>query len=535
MRLRPPERTIAAAALCGVAAAVVGLAVGQLVALLSGADSAPVVAVGDAVVDHVPLWLKESAISLFGTSDKTVLIAGVVLALLALAALAGVLERRRPPWGAWLVLALGAVAALAALTRPDAGMLAIVPAVVAALAGVWVLRLLLRRTAVPRPASDPVAGPVGSTPNQSTPNQSTPSRRNLLALPLLAALGGLAVWGGARLLGTRTQGGTSSRAEVKLPPAASPEPPLPADVEVGVNGVAPFRVPNPDFYRIDTALVVPQVDAGTWRLRIHGMVDREVSLDYAQILASPLVERDVTLMCVSNEVGGDLIGNARWLGLPIAPLLAQAGPQTHADMILSTSADGFTCSTPLEVLTDGRDALLAVGMNGEPLPVEHGFPVRMVVPGLYGFVSATKWVVDLEVTRFDRAQAYWTSRGWAAKAPVKTGSRIDVPRAGGRVKAGRAAVAGVAWAQHRGVEAVQVRIDGGAWQPCELAQVPRVDGTPTKDTWRQWVYRWDATPGSHQIQVRASDGTGAVQTGQQAPPPPDGATGWHTIHVDVGS
>jgi DMSO/TMAO reductase YedYZ molybdopterin-dependent catalytic subunit len=331
-----------------------------------------------------------------------------------------------------------------------------------------------------------------------------------------------------RALSGRFAGGTSSRATVTLPPVADPGPALPPSVEVGVEGVVPFRVPNAEFYRIDTALVVPQVDAAGWTLRIHGMVEHEVTLTYDELLGSPLVERDVTLMCVSNEVGGDLVGNARWLGLPLKPFLDKAGPAADADMVLSTSADGWTCSTPLDVLRDGRDALLAVGMNGEPLPVEHGFPVRMVVPGLYGFVSATKWVVELEVTRFDRAEAYWTPRGWSERAPVKTESRIDVPRPGADLKAGRVAVAGVAWAQHRGIDAVEVRVDDGPWQPARLADVPSVD------TWRQWVLDWDAPAGEHTLSVRATDGTGAVQTGEEAPPAPDGATGWHTIPVVVG-
>jgi DMSO/TMAO reductase YedYZ molybdopterin-dependent catalytic subunit len=328
-------------------------------------------------------------------------------------------------------------------------------------------------------------------------------------------------------LGESTRGVDTSRAAVQLPAPVDPAPALPAGVEVGVAGVAPFRVPADDFYRIDTALVVPRVRAEDWRLRIHGMVDREVSLDFAALLASPLVERDVTLVCVSNEVGGDLIGNARWLGLPLGPLLRQAGPHKDADMVLSTSTDGFTCSTPLAALTDGRDALLAVGMNGEPLPVEHGFPVRMVVPGLYGYVSATKWVTDLEVTRFDRAQAYWTPRGWSARGPVKTESRIDVPRQGEGVRAGQVAVAGVAWAQHVGIDRVEVRVDGGAWQPARLATEASID------TWRQWVFAWDAVPGRHTLQVRATDRRGAPQTGDEAPPAPDGATGWHTVTVDV--
>ena len=264
-----------------------------------------------------------------------------------------------------------------------------------------------------------------------------------------------------------------------------------------------------------------------WKLRIHGMVDREITVDYASLSAGALVERDVTLCCVSNEVGGDLIGNARWLGLPIGPLLQQAGPHPDADMVLSTSVDGWTAGTPLPVLTDGRDALLAIAMNGEPLPIEHGFPVRMVVPGLYGYVSATKWVVDLEVTRFDKAQGYWTPRGWSALGPVKTESRIDVPQDSATVKAGRVAVAGIAWAQHRGIKAVEVQVDGGAWQAATLG------AEATVDTWRQWVFAWDATPGKHTLRVRSTDGPGTPQTSQVAPPAPDGASGWHTIGVTV--
>jgi DMSO/TMAO reductase YedYZ molybdopterin-dependent catalytic subunit len=325
----------------------------------------------------------------------------------------------------------------------------------------------------------------------------------------------------------RPGGIEASRAAIRLPAPASPVVTPSAGVEVGVPGVVPFRVSNADFYRIDTALVSPRVDSGSWRLRVHGLVDREVTVDYAGLLASRLVERDVTLACVSNEIGGDLIGNARWLGLPIAELLRRAGPRPEADMVLSASADGWTASTPLAVLLDGRDALLAVGMNGEPLPIEHGFPVRMVVPGLYGYVSATKWVVDLEVTRFDRATAYWTTRGWSDRGPVKTQSRIDVPQDGAQVRTGRVALAGVAWAQHRGITRVEVRVDDGPWLAARLAAVP------SADTWRQWVLPWDAVPGRHRVQVRATDGTGAVQTERQTPPEPDGATGLHTITVHV--
>ncbi|VXB63667.1 putative Sulfite oxidase [Microbacterium sp. 8M] len=319
------------------------------------------------------------------------------------------------------------------------------------------------------------------------------------------------------------------RSALRLPKPAVPAAPIPAGAALKVDGLSPLITPNADFYRIDTALVVPQVDPTRWRLRIHGLVAHEVTLTWDELLALPLVEAPATLSCVSNEVGGDLIGNAMWLGYPIRELLAKARPAADADMVLSTSADGFTAGTPLDALTDDRNALLAIGMNGEPLPVEHGFPVRMVVPGLYGYVSATKWVTDLEVTRFDRATAYWTSRGWSARGPIKLESRIDVPRSGRTVPAGDTVIAGIAWQPHVGVSAVEVQVDGGPWQRAELA--PAISA----DTWVQWRLHWRATAGQHTIRCRATSADGTVQTADTAPPAPDGATGWHTIAVTVGS
>jgi DMSO/TMAO reductase YedYZ molybdopterin-dependent catalytic subunit len=298
-------------------------------------------------------------------------------------------------------------------------------------------------------------------------------------------------------------------------------------VDFGLNGLSPFVTKNQDFYRVDTAIVVPQVDPKQWTLRIHGLVDRPIELTYDDLMKMPLTEADVTLTCVSNEVGGPYAGHARWLGVRMPEVLRQAGLRSDADMLLSTSADGFTCGTPVDVVMDGRNALFAIAMNGEALPVEHGFPVRQVVPGLYGYVSATKWVVDIKATRFDADEAYWTPRGWAAKGPIKTQSRIDLPKPGDSVSAGRTVIAGVAWAQHTGVDAVEVRVDRGEWRQARLAAVPG------PDTWRQWAYDWDATPGEHTIQVRATDAAGRTQVEQLAPPAPDGATGWHTITVNV--
>jgi DMSO/TMAO reductase YedYZ molybdopterin-dependent catalytic subunit len=285
--------------------------------------------------------------------------------------------------------------------------------------------------------------------------------------------------------------------------------------------------PNDDFYRIDTALQVPVIDPARWTLKITGMVQNPIQINYAELTAKPLVEHMTTLTCVSNYIGGDLAGNALWLGYPIRELLAQAKPLEGADMVLSTSDDGWTASTPLSVLTDPqREALLAVGMNGEPLPIEHGFPVRMVVPGLYGYVSATKWVTELKVTTYAKDEAYWTPLGWSARGPIKLASRIDVPRMS-TINGGTVVVAGVAWAQHTGISAVEVQVDQNAWQRAELAE------TVGPDTWRQWRYEWAATPGSHTLTVRATDANGNLQTAKVAPPMPDGATGYHSIQVKV--
>jgi DMSO/TMAO reductase YedYZ molybdopterin-dependent catalytic subunit len=418
-------------------------------------------------------------------------------------------------WGVWLVLGLGAVAAFAAATRPDATALAVLPSVVGALVGMYALNRLA-----------PLVRQATEAPPDSASAALT-RRRVLQSLGAMLA-GGVVTGGLGRLLDGRLRGARTSRAAVTLPVAADPAPALPEGVSVKVPGVSPFITPNADFYRIDTALLTPQLRAEDWSLRIYGLVEREVTITYADLLKSPLVERDVTLMCVSNEVGGDLTGNARWLGLPIGPLLTRAGPKGGADMVLSKSSDGFTAGTPLSVLTDGRDALLAIGMNGEPLPVEHGFPVRIVVPGLYGYVSATKWVVELKVTRFDTDQGYWTPRGWSALGPVKTESRFDVPQDQDQVKAGTVVLAGIAWAQHRGITGVEVRVDDGPWQAATLGAEDSVD------TWRQWFYRWNAdAAGRHRLQVRATDGNGDVQTATAADPAPDGASGYHTIDVTV--
>jgi len=524
------SRNRAGAAAAGIAAALLGIGAGELIATLLAPQSSPFAVVGGTLIDAAPSWAKDTAIALFGTGDKAALLTGIAIVLLAAAATLGLCERRRRGIGVAGFVVLGAAVSLLAPLRADAATLSWLPALLSGIAAAFVLRMLMTRLPDRGDAgpTTPDGLPAPAAAEHAAPAPATgASRRRFLAwtvgtaaVGILAAVAATAGRAGSVAVGT-------VRAALHLPKPATPAAPIPAGAALKVEGLSPLITPNADFYRIDTALVVPQVDPATWRLRIHGMVAHEVELTWDQLLALPLVENAATLSCVSNEVGGDLIGNAVWLGYPIRELLAKAQPSADADMVLSTSADGFTAGTPLEALTDDRDALLAIGMNGEPLPFEHGFPVRMVVPGLYGYVSATKWVTDLEVTRFDRAAAYWTSRGWSERGPIKLESRIDVPR--GPVSAGDTVIAGVAWQPHAGVSAVEVQVDDGPWQRAELA--PAISA----DTWVQWRLPWKASAGQRTIRCRAIGADGTVQTAQTAPPAPDGATGWHTIGVTVNA
>jgi DMSO/TMAO reductase YedYZ molybdopterin-dependent catalytic subunit len=386
----------------------------------------------------------------------------------------------------------------------------VIPVLVGAGAGALCLRALLQAAGRPTTAADDSAA-------------VNLDRRHFLWTAGVGAALAIGAGGVGGFLSRRFRA-DESRASVRIPAPASPASDSPAGFDA-VDGISPFFTPNDRFYRVDTALLVPAVTAEDWQLRIHGMVDRELTLTYEQLLARPLIERDVTLTCVSNPVGGHYLGNARWIGAPLRDILEEAGVRPGADQLVARSVDGFTVGTPTAALLDGRDAMLTVGMNGEPLPISHGFPVRVVVPGLYGYVSATKWVVDMELTTFGAYDAYWIVRGWAQQAPIKTESRIDVPR--GSVSSGQRDIAGVAWAQHIGIEAVEVQIDDGVWLPAELAP------QDTTDTWRQWRFAWDATPGEHRIAVRATDRDGEIQTPDPAEPFPDGATGYHTVSVSV--
>jgi len=505
-----------AGGLAGLVAAACAMAAAEVAALLSGPGSVPVIAVGTALIPLTPESVKERAIGLFGTSDKTALIAGTCLLLAVVSFLAGVLARRRPSVGDAGIIAFAGLGALAAARAGVGGVGSMIPSAVAAVVGVAVLRALLTIVRRMEPPDD------GSGVSRTC----GPRRRAVLYGLGSGTAAALAV-GAAGLAGMRVRfGDASARTNVVLPAPAARATPQPTGADPGVGAVA-FRTDAADFYRIDTALFVPHIDPATWQLRIHGMVRREVTIDFRTLLTRPLVERDVTLTCVSNEVGGPLIGNARWLGALLAPLLAEAGVSRDADQLVSRDGHGMSIGTPLSAVTDGRDAMLAVGMNGAPLPFEHGFPVRMVVPGLYGYVSACKWVTDIEVTRFDAYDAYWVQRGWAARGPVKVSSRIDTPRRGRGVSPGPITVAGVAWAQHTGIAGVEVRVDDGDWVRATLAPVA------TADTWREWSWRWDARPGDHRLAVRATTRAGDVQTADEAGTVPDGATGLHVVPVTV--
>jgi DMSO/TMAO reductase YedYZ molybdopterin-dependent catalytic subunit len=493
-------------ALAGVAAAAVSVGLAELIAAFTGPQSAPIIAVGDVVIDSVPLPVKQFATSTFGTHDKTALITGTFILLAIVAAVIGAWAVHDIRIGYAGIALFGVLGAVSAVTRHGAGIGAIFPSLIGACAGAATLYQILRRSRVRRPDLDNAAG-----------------RRTVLIGSGLAIVGAAIAEVIGRQLGER-RNVTAARESVVLPkpsdaPAFTADSPQP--------GQTAFVTPNSQFYRIDTALVVPQVDPTTWSLRIHGRVRNEITLTYQQLLARPMIERYITMCCVSNPVGGNLISNALFQGVRLRDLLAEAGPLPGADQVVGRSVDGFTAGSPTAVVMDGRDAMLAVAMNGQPLPVEHGFPARTVVPGLYGYVSGTKWITELELTSFADFDAYWVPRGWSAMGPIKTESRIDTPTDGKKLTSGRVTIAGVAWAQHRGISKVEVRVDNDTWR------VATLDAVPSVDTWRQWYLVWDATRGDHQLQVRATDNAGDTQTSAEAPEPPNGATGYHTINVTV--
>jgi len=558
-----------AGGVAGLLAGAAAVATSEAVAAVLDGVTSPLIAVGNRAVDAAPRPVKEWAIETFGTADKPVLIGGVVAAVALFAVAAGVVGVRRPRPAVGAFWALSGVAAAAALTdrAATAGpVLRLVPVLALLVVGTAALVLLLRPFArgaardgdVPvrdesaaQGAEDRATAGAADVPTLQVQevldsdhkprllvSDRLPDRVSGDDLPAAfdrraflraaVAVGAVAGAGGVLARGLGGGAAAASRADVTVPRPMTNAPPVPSGATLDVSGLTPYLTPNKDFYRVDTALRVPDVPVDGWRLRVHGLVDRELDLDFEDLLSRRLVERRITLTCVSNPVGGEYVGNATWIGVPMADLLEEAGVRGDADAVKSTSDDGFTAGTPLSVLADrSRGALVAVAMNGEPLPLEHGFPVRMVTPGLYGYVSATKWLVDLEVSRFSDFDAYWTPRGYAEQAPIKTSSRIDVPRSFARVERGRTPVAGVAWSQGRGVDRVEVRVDEGPWSDAELAV------EDNEDTWRQWVWEWDAEPGMHRLEVRATDRTGATQTSERAPIAPDGSTGWHNVTVTV--
>ena len=511
-------RFIGWAALAGVISGAVFLAVAELFALLLDRAASPVLAVGGFVIDIVPQPFKEFAIATFGEYDKVALLAGLGLAVVIASALSGILQLVRPPLGVVALAVAGVLSTAAIVTRAAVSPIAFLPPVLGAVAGSVMLVLLCRRLARWR-AATVEEGSVGEAVGID--------RRRFFVLAAVAGASALVIGITARAVSVAVTSVESIRSALRLPAPRS-KVVVPAGAELDIPGLSPLFTPNKDFYRVDTALTVPTIDPATWRLVIDGMVDQRVELTFQDLLDMGLDEYAITLTCVSNEVGGELVGNATWLGVPLRDVLAKAGPKGGADMVLSRSIDGFTASTPLSALTDdGLDAILAVGMNGEPLPLEHGFPVRMVVPGLYGYVSATKWLTQLTVTTFAEDEAYWTPRGYSAEAPIKFSSRVDTPKLGSSVEAGRIPIAGVAWAQTVGIERVEVRIDDGDWLPATLSD-PIND-----DTWVQWFLEWDATPGTHYVAVRAINRDGDLQIEERAPIAPDGSTGWQRSLIRV--
>lgn len=533
---------------CGLLAAAAAMAFGHLVAAVTDPASSPVLAVGSTVVDATPTPVKEWAVQTLGTSDKPVLLASVAAATAILAAVTGLLSRTRPRSAAAVLVVLAVVAGAAALLRPAAGPIDILPSVFAAVVGVATLSALRRLAAgvTPNPATEEAGtaaaarrpAPESPAPSKSPAPSESPlehttfapgvtgrtARRTFLLAGTGVVVGTIAL--GA--LGQRLARPAVAAADLTLPAPTAPLPPLPVGIEGRVPGVSPFLTPAGDFYRVDTALVVPRIDVGSWRLEVGGMVDRPFSLTFDQLLAMDVVEADITLNCVSNEVGGPYISSTRWLGVRVRDLLERAGIRRGVDQIFSESVDGMTISTPVEALTDGRDALVAFAMDGRPLPPEHGFPARMVTPGLYGFVGATKWLTRLTATTYVAQQAYWTRRGWATDAPVRTQSRIDTPMGLRTYRPGPIAVGGVAWAQAGGgIGKVEVKVDDGEWQEATLGP----DGGTTY--WRQWSWPWQATTGRHEVTARATDGHGELQSEQRVDPFPAGASGYHSVVVIV--
>ena len=515
------------AALVGAVAAGAALAAGEIVSASVDAEQSLVTAIGTEFIDRFAARLKELAVSLFGTNDKAALVTGIVIVAIGLGAALGLAARRR-----WIAAplgfaAFGALGCWAMATDPQGATSdAVVTAIVAVVAGVVCSRScgrLPQATPVPATATsgahgddrDAVGQPpsVGAGPSAIRPRPRGRGRRRRRGDGDLASA-------------AASDSVNAVRRSTVLPRPRRSTPP-PGSQPFELDGLTPYVTPNDDFYRIDTALMTPQVEAASWKLSLTGMVDTPIEIGYDELLAMDSVEETVTIQCVSNEVGGHLVGNAVWQGVPLASLLERAGVQDAATQIVGRSVDGFTAGFPTSVALDGRTALVAYAMNGEPLPAAHGYPARLIVSGLYGYVSATKWLSEIELTTWEDFDGYWVPRGWSKEGPIKTASRIDVPSPGANLSAGTQPIAGVAWAPNVGIDKVEVQVDDGDWREAELGR------TASDDTWVQWHFAWSATPGEHTVRVRATDADGNTQTSDTAPPAPDGSTGWHARNVTV--
>ncbi len=499
-------------ALAGSGSAALALGISELAAGLFAGFPSLIEGLGNWVIDVVPKPVKDWAIALFGINDKLALLIGIAVTTVLIGAAVGIAARRRFGIAIAVFIGFGVITALTAARDPQVSLgIAIIPGGPAALTGLGVLQWLLGLD----PDSQVEAAP------------GDVSRRSFIfGVGAVVGVAALAA-GFGRILLERSKQAAAGRFDVVLPSPAELVPPVPPAAELGVEGLSQVITPNEVFFRIDTAFAVPRVSLQDWTLTVKGRVKRPYSISYYDLLDMRLVERHITLSCVSNEVGGDLVGNAKWLGVPLTEILDRAGVQSDAEQLVGRSVDDFTIGFPVELAYDGREALLAVGMNDEPLPFEHGFPARLVVSGLYGYVSATKWLSEIELTGWDEFDAYWIPRGWAKEAPIKTQSRIDTPRQARLQYLGERMVAGVAWAPHRGISKVEVQLGEDApWVEAELSE-PLTD-----DSWRQWKVMWEAAPGHHELTVRATDGEGNLQTSEIRRPAPDGATGWHS-HVVV--
>ena len=535
-------------ALAGLLAAAVALGVAELVAAFVGPASSPVVAVGDTVITFVPEPVKAFAIRTFGENDKIALVVGTLAVVALYAVVIGLVSLRSRRVGVAGIALFGVLGAAAAASRPAGGLLDALPSVVGALVGILALLKLVEPLTLPPSAADvhtddvhEDAEPAGR--HRSADDDVMERLRGALAMADRkgagldrrrffvtggVALGAAAVTGGGGRLLQQRFDVSDARGSLTLPTPSSRAAALPrgADLAERVDGVTPLFTANRDFYRVDTAITVPQIRPADYRLQLTGMFESPRTYTLADLSGrDDVVERDITLTCVSNEVGGGLAGTARWIGIPLGDFLRENGVSGDSDQLVCRSSDGMTIGAPTRAALEVEDALIAFGMNGEPLPVEHGFPVRMLIPGLYGYVSACKWMTGIEATTFDAFDTYWVERDWAAQAPIKVASRIDTPAPLRQFPAGRRPIAGVAWAQTRGIARVEVRVDDGEWTEAELA--PQADA----DLWRQWVLPHDFAPGSYQLTVRATTADGEVQTEERARPFPDGASGLHSIRV----